>query len=480
MNIEITGAKVIKIIDTRFLLIFSICANLCVHLYKFLKFIMKNIHLLAMLAGGLLAPVCLPAQAAWTLEQCIHYGLENNIQIKQQALTAGQSANLWQQSKLDFLPSLSARASYNMSWGRSVDLQNLQIIENRLTQSFGPSINASVSLFEGLQKVNTMKRYRADYRAAVEEAEQMRNTVALNITRAFLQVLLAKEVLATAEKSRESILRQHELTRQLVAAGSQPYSTLLEIEAQLASEEVQFITARNNVDLAYLSLRQLINLHAAGSFEIVAPVIDVEVVQRQEVVSSLYASAVRLPQIKRSEFRMESARHALAIAKGRYWPTISLTASYGSYFTEPNGDNVDFAQQLRNNRSPSLNFGLNIPLFQNWSIVTGARNARLSLRMAELELDSGRQELYKEIQQALADASAAYSRYQASEQTVAAMQEAFRYMQEKFDVGLVNTTDYTIAKNNLFKAESDRLQAKYQYVFQTKIIDFYKGMPLTL
>ncbi|MDR2802540.1 MAG: TolC family protein [Prevotellaceae bacterium] len=439
---------------------------------------MKGGCFLPALAIVFFAPVCLPAQAAWTLEQCINYGLENNTQIKQQTLTAEQSANLWQQSKLDFLPSLSARASYNMSWGRSADLQSLQIIENY--QQFAPSINASVNLFEGLQKVNTTKRHRADYQAAALEAEQMRNTVALEITRAFLQVLLAKEVLVTAEKSRENVGRQHELTRKLVAAGSQPYSTLLEIEAQLASEEVQFITARNNVDLAYLSLQQLINLHLGSDFEIVAPLIDVDMVQRQEVIHSLYESAVRLPQIRTSEFRLESAKYALSVAKGRYWPTISLSASYGSYFTNPNREQVDFGQQLRNNRSPSLNFGLNIPLFQNWSIVTGAKNAKLNLRIAELELDRKHQQLYKEIQQAVADASAAYSRYKANEQTVAAMQESFRYTQEKFDVGLVHATDYTIAKNNLFKAESDRLQAKYQYIFQTKIIDFYRGIPITL
>ena len=418
------------------------------------------------------------------MEECINYGLEHNIQIKQQTLTAEQSANQWQQSKLDFLPSLSARASYNMSWGHAVDLQNLQIFESQLT--FNPSINASITLFEGLQKVNTTKRNRAEYLAATLDAEQMRNTIALEITRAFLQVLLAKEVLATAETSRENVSRQHELTRKLVAAGSQPYSTLLEMEAQLASEEVQFVTARNNVDLAYLSLQQFINLHSGSDFEIVAPVIDVDMVQRQEAVKSLYESAVRLPQIRTSEFRLESARYAWAIAKGRYFPTISLSASYGSYFTDPSpdknnpGKNVEFGQQLRNNRNPSLNFGLNIPLFQNWSIVTGARNAKLNLRIAELELDRKHQQLYKEIQQAVADASAAYNRYKANEQTVTAMQESFRYTQEKFDVGLVNATDYTIAKNNLFKAESDRLQAKYQYIFQTKIIDFYKGIPITL
>jgi outer membrane protein len=446
-------------------------------------------NFLVMLASAILVPATLPAQNAWTLEQCINYGLEHNIQIKQQTLTAEQSANQWRQSKLNFLPSLNARASYNMGWGLAemrvetpVGSGNyVTTYLDNASQNIAPAIYASVNLFEGLQKINTVKRNRADYAAAVQDAEQIRNTVAMDITRAFLQVLLAKEVLATAEASRENVNRQHEMTRKLVAAGSQPYSTLLEMEAQLASEEVQFVTARNNVDLAYLSLQQLINLHHGSALEIVAPAIDVDMVQRQEVINSLYESATRLPQIRTSEFRLESAKYAWAIAKGRYFPTISLTASYGSSAYYSNIiPSENFWDQLNRNSSPSIGLGLNIPIFQNWSIVTGAKNAKLNLRIAELELDRKHQQLYKEIQQATADAAAAYNRYKANEQTVAAMQESFRYTQEKFDVGLVHATDYTIAKNNLFKAESDRLQAKYQYIFQTKIIDFYKGIPITL
>jgi outer membrane protein len=449
---------------------------------------MKGSYFL-LLASGWLLSVGGAAQPAWTLETCIRYALENNIQIKQQTLTAEQSANAWQQSKLNFLPSLNARASYNMGWGLAETRVEtpagsgnyISTYLDNASQNFAPAIYASVNLFEGLQKINTVKRNRADYQAALQDAEVQRNNIALEVTRAFLQVLLTKEVLATAEKSRESVSRQHELTRKLVAAGSQPYSTLLEMEAQLASEEVQFITARNNVDLAYLSLQQLINLNNDSDFEIVAPVLDVDVVQKREVTKSIYESAVRLPQIKTSEFRLESAKHALAVAKGRYWPTISLSASYGSgaYYSNiiPS---ENFWDQINRNSSPSIGFGLNIPLFQNWSIVTGAKNAKLNFRIAELELDRKHQQLYKEIQQAVADASAAYNRYRATEQTVTAMQESFRYTQEKFDVGLVHATDYTIAKNNLFKAESDMLQAKYQYIFQTKIIDFYKGFPITL
>ncbi len=429
---------------------------------------------------GLLVPTGLWAQNPWTLEQCINYAWENNISIKQQKLTAEQYKNLYQQSKLNFIPSISAGASYGLSWGRSVNMNDLEIVENQLSQSFNPSVRASVNLFEGLQKFNTVAKNSADYNAVLQDVENVRNKISMEIARAFLQVLLAEEVLSTAEKSRESVSQQLELTRKLVAAGSQPYSTLLEIDAQLGAEEIQFVNARNQVDLSYLALRQLLDINPGADFTITAPVIEVDPLQRVNVVSDVYGQAQALPQIRSAALRKESAQYALAIARGRYWPTISFSASYGTYFSDPHSNNDDFWKQLGDNRSPALSFGINIPIFQNWNIVTGAKNAKLSLRMAELEENWAHQTLYKEIQQAVADATAAYNRYKASQQTVTSMQESFRYTQQKFEVGLVQATDYTVSKNNLFKAESEMLQAKYQYVFQLKIIDFYKGIPITL
>jgi outer membrane protein len=421
----------------------------------------------------------LPAQNPWSLAQCISYAWDNNISIKQQTLSAEQSENALFQSKMNFIPSAGARVSHSMSWGRSVDMNNLEIIESKLSQTLSPNISASIDLFEGLQKVNTVKKSRADYRAALQDVNLMKDQIALEIARAYLQVLLTREILATAEKSHESVTRQQELTRQLVDAGSQPHSTLLEIDAQLASEEVQLVNARNQVDIAYLTLRQLLDIAPDTDFEIITPEISIpQADPNRESTTQLYTQAQHLPQIQTAELRRESAQHALAIARGRYWPTLSFSAGYGTFFTDTRSD--AFWQQIGDNRSPSLQFGLSIPIFQNWNIVTGSKNAKLNLRIAELEVDKKHQVLYKEIQQAIVDASAAYNKYKAGLQNVTAMQESFRYTQQKFDIGLVNGTDYTVSKNNLFKAESDLLQAKYQYVFQLKIIDFYKGIPITL
>lgn len=415
----------------------------------------------------------------WSLEQCIRYAWDNNIAVRQQNLNSEQTKNLLFQSKMALLPTVGANTSYNMSWGRSVDLQELQVIENKLSSSFGPSISASLDLFAGLQKVNAIKRNQADYEASQQEIAQMRHQISLEIARAYLQTLLSQEALTAAEKSRESVEQQRDRMAKLVAAGSQPHSNLLEVTAQLAAEDVQCVTARNNVDLSYLALRQLLDITPDAQFTIATPEIKVEVIRYVESVKSLYEMAKGMPQIRVAEYKLKSADYNVAIARGRYFPTLALSASYGSYFTDTRTDD-GFWEQLHYNRSPSLGFSLRIPLFQNWSIVTDVKNAKLNRRIAELELESRQNALYKEIQQATADATAAYNKYKASEDNVSTMQESFRYTEQKFDVGSVTATDYTVAKNNLFKAQSEMLQSKYQYVFQVKIIDFYKGLPLTL
>ncbi len=449
---------------------------------------MKQIRFFIMFAIGLFVQSELWAQSTtWSLEQCIRYAWDNNISIKQQELTTGQAANSLQQSKLTFLPSVGARASYNIGWGlaetRVTDENGISttIYVDNTSQNISPSIYASVNLFEGLQKFHNVNRNKADYNAAKQEVERLRNDISLQIARAYLQVLLAKEMLTTAESSRDNVDQQREQTRKMVEAGSKPYSTLLEIEAQWASENVQCVTARNQVDIAYLTLRQLLDIDPRAAFDLVTPTINIALAPQADSISGLYALAQDLPQIQVAEFRKESATYAHKAANSRFWPTLSFSASYGSgaYYSNllPS---ENFWDQLSKNVSPGLGFGLSFPLFQNWTNVTNSKNTKLSLRIAELEVENRQKALYKEIQQAITDASAAYNKYNAGEQNVKAMQESFRYTQEKFDVGMVTATDFSVAKNNLFKAQSDMLQAKYQYVFQLKILDFYKGIPITL
>jgi len=427
----------------------------------------------------MLVPLALSAQKRWSLEECIKYAWDNNLTIKQQEIAVEQSENNVLQSKLQYIPSFSASLSHSMNWGRSVNMQDLQIIENKLSQSTSASLRASINLFEGFQKDNDLKSKKVLQEMSVQEVLRIKNMISVQISSAYLQILLAKEILQTAKQSMESVKQQAERTGKLVNAGSVAYSSLLEVESQLATEKVQLVNAQNQVNNSLLALSQLLDLTRETDFDIDGPNVDSLIKPLTgESVDQLYDLSKTLPQIKSAKLNFVNSNLQLALAKGSSYPSLSFSAGYGSYYSD--SKDVNFMDQFNDNRNPSISFGLSIPIFNSWQINTSIKNARLGVRRAEIEVRNAEQVLYKEIQQANSDAMAYYERYQASSQNVKAMTESFRYVQQKFDLGVLNATDFTVAKANLFKAQSEFYQSKYQYVFQLKILDFYKGIPITL
>ncbi len=449
----------------------------------------------------LLLPLSVMGQQTWSLEACIRYAWENNLTIKQQELGVNQTENTLFQSKMAFGPSVSARISENVNWGQSVDLSTLTILNHVRSSNTGMGIYADMDLFTGLQKLNTVKQEKAKLSIAIQEVQKLRNEISIEITRSYLNVLLAGEILDAARQSRESVAEQCARTRKLVDAGSQPLSALLEVESQLATEELQVVEAQNNLRTYYLNLQQLLDLPTNTDFRIVIPQIG-DLLQMEPVsVEELYYASQELPQIKKTEFSLEQRQHELAIAQGGRSPRLSLSLGYSSFYSDANkkkeeapadetgggslddllgGSSAGFWDQLKNNNNPSIGLSLTIPIFNKWQVNTNVKNASLGVEMAELEMKNARQLLMKEVQQAANDATSTYLRVQATERNVKAMEESFRYVQQKFDIGMLNGTDYIVSKTNLFKAESNYLQAKYEHVFKLKILDFYKGIPITL
>jgi len=424
-------------------------------------------------------PALLSAQKSWSLEECIHYAWENNLQIQQQELAVEQSNNNLYQAKMNYVPTISASINHSMNWGRSVNVQDLEIIENKLSQSTSASARAAINLFEGFTKTNEVKSNSVQLEISRSGVEKLRNDISVEIARSYLQILLSKEILNTAKQSITSAQEQVERTKKLVDAGSVAYSSYLEVLSQLATEKLQVINAQNQLRTSLLTLKQLLDLEGSSEFDIAQ--IDVDFLVKEyigESIEKLYSISKSLPQIKVAELNLENSGLQLAIAKGSLYPSISFSAGYGSYYSDSRDQ--AFFDQFNDNRNPSLGFGMNIPIFNNYRVKTNVKNAKLSVRKAQIEYKSSLQLLYKDIQQAGNEALSLYEKYKASEQNVKAMEESFRYVQQKFDVGVLNATDYTVAKTNLFKAKSDYYQAKYQYVFQLKILDFYKGIPISL
>lgn len=419
------------------------------------------------------------SQDKWTLERCINHARENNLQIKKQSVAVGQAGNNLTASKLEYLPTLNASMNHNMSWGRSVNLNDLEIIENKLSQSTSLNISGSVPLFEGLRKQNNIKSSRIQLELAGTNIEKLKDEISISIAQAFLQVLLCKEIERCALESYSSMEAQLRRTQELVDAGSQAFSTLLEIQAQLANEKVQAVTASNNLRANMLALTQLLDVADSGNFDIEAPEIESMIPELAAYdVEEIYATALGLPSIRSAELSLEYSILQYKIQKGAALPTISFNAGYGTYYSD--SQTTPFFTQFDNNRNPSMGFGLSIPIFNNWKSNAAIRNARLNVKNSEIDLQIQQQNLRKEIQQACDGALASHEKMIAAKENLKSAKEAFSYTKEKFDLGMLNGTDYTVAKTNLFKAESEYLQNKYQYIFQIKILDYYRNIPLTL
>lgn len=452
----------------------------------------------------------------WSLQQCIEYALKNNIQVKQNMLNQKLSEATLLQNKAQVLPNLSGSISNSYSNGRKVDPFTNEFVTGDWTQSQNFSLSTSVTLFGGLQTLNSIKQSRYDLLASQQDVMKMMNDISLNIASAYLQILFAQELLTSAQSQAEITKLQVERTKKLVDVGNLPKGNLFDILAQMASEDLNIVNAENNLSLSALNLVQMLNLDTIQNFSIAKP----EITMPSEALlnstsSQIYETALtRQPEIKSAEFKLKSSEKGISIARAGMFPRLSLSASYGSGYSGaskdyglptlngyiPNGSItsagdtvyepnlvynsdpavVPFKTQIDNNLNRSVGFYLTVPLFSNLQTYTAVTRAKINRENSLLALQLEKNNLRQKIQQAYNDANASLKKYQASKKAVDAMEESFKYMEQKYNVGAVTTTEYNDSKNKLTKAKSDLLQSKYDYVFKLKVLDFYQGKPITL
>lgn len=424
------------------------------------------------------------AQNVWSLQQCIDYAIENNIQIKRQELNTQYNETLVKQAKNDKLPNLNAQFGGDYSGGRSLTYENTY--ENYSSTSVSGGLGTNWTLFNGMTLSNTVKQRQLDLEATLYDLEKTKDDITLLIAAEYLQILFAEEIILVTEANIEVTKQQIERTRQLVEAGSLAKGALLEIEAQLAREELQLVNNQNQIDLAYLNLYQFLELPMEESFKVEKPSLpeiqaNVTMINAFDVFNT--AMNVR-PEIKAAQIRVESAMKQLAIAKGYRYPSLTFGANYynlyNNQYKDIYGDRIEFSEQLKNNGRSSVGLTLNIPIFNRFQVKNNITNSELQINDFKYQLQQSRNVLRKDIELAYTNALAALNRYISTEKAVESMKEAFRYTEEKFNVGMINSVEYNQSKNNLTVAQSDLLQAKYEYIFRTKILDFYNGVPITL
>ena len=281
------------------------------------------------------------------------------------------------------------------------------------------------------------------------------------------QVLLSKEMLRQKEAFFEN--------------GKASKAEWLEAQSRVAQDELSAVQAQNNYQLALLELSQLLELPSPENFQIVFPEADESsFIKELTAPEDIYSEAIRnKPSIKAARYRLEGAARNIRIAQSAYYPQLSFGAGLSTnYFNVSGQANHSFSSQLRDNFSQYIGFSLSVPLFNRFATRNRVRNARVQQNILNWQLEDSKKVLYKEIQQAYYNAVSAGSQYQSSQTADQAAQASFELMKEKYSSGKANATEYNEARTAWMKAVSDRIQAKYDYLFRTKILDFYKGIPL--
>lgn len=417
----------------------------------------------------------------WTLEACILYALQENIRVKQADLTGQRNELYSEQARAAKLPSLSGSVSQNFNWNKSLQTASGQYgsLEGANSTSYG--LNSSMLLFNGMKLNNQEKQAELNLQSSYYYAETIKESIELSILQAFLQVLYAQENVTNAQKQIEATTEQLALAEERLNLGMISQSDYLQIKSQLAAEKLTLANAYSVQSIAKVSLMQLMELPVDNGFEIASPLLE-SLLEKQVQPNAfeIYQQALAIkPQIKMTELDQQSARLEERIAKASLLPSLSLNANLGTNYSSLQSG-FDYSSQLKNQISPSVGLSLSIPIFQNKQAQTSIGLAKISITDAELEAINTRNELRKEIEQATVDALSAQSEYKASMEQFQAVRESNEVANEKYQIGLMNSVDYLFEKTNLITAESALLQSKYQLIFTAKILDFYKGIPLTL
>jgi len=441
------------------------------------------------LSFGLLA-MCLysQAQSKWTLRQCVDYAVENNIDLKQQELNVKNSEIDLSTSKNSRLPNLNAGANQNFNFGRAISTgTNTAFSESATVSSTSFSVSSALPIFTGFKIPNEIKMNELNLKANMEGLKKAQENLELEIVSLYLDCLFKKEILKTYQDQLTLTTMQVERTVILLEAEKIPASQLYDIKAQQAKDELNVTVAKNDLDLSLLKLSQSLNLQSNEHFDIEEPNLGDPIdnnISSVLPVEHVYRMAIGIkPHVKEADFNLQSSIRSLKIAQAGYYPTLNMDLRYGTGFDrilKSGFDNTSISTQLGKNQTKTIGFSLSIPIFNRFQTRNKVRAARLNIEKQELILDNVKLALYKEIQQAYQSAIAAQAKYTSTEKSLAAAQESLNYARERYDVGKSTVFEYNEAQTKLLSSKSEQIQAKYDFIFKAKILDFYQGKEIDI
>lgn len=436
----------------------------------------------------LLITINLSAQSGdeWSLEKCINYAIQNSLQVQQTTLNQSQAILTKKQSIWAQAPNISAGYRNGVNLGNSVNPTNNELIT---IPNFNSSLSLSLNgvIFQGLQIQNTIKQSKVDLEAAGKDVEQAKNDVALSVAQAYLSILLGEESKGVFMEQAKVTKAQYDQTIKLIKGGVLAENSKYDLEAQMARDEENIVIAQNNINLAYVNLKVLMNVDVAKqiAIEIVGD-LEVDETLEESNLEDVYDEAIlNQPNILAAKLREKSAQLGVSIAKGGLWPTVSYYAGFGSNFSTAykypsTGEVIPYFTQLGITSSANAGINISVPIFNGLRTRIGIQRAELGVKVAELGTTQLEATLKSSIERALLDVKGAKKRLAVSRKSIVATRLSVENTRKRYDLGVVNSFELTSVQNTLIATESSVLQAKYDYLFKLKILDYYRGRAITI
>ncbi len=454
------------------------------------------------------------AQKKWTLEECIRYAIDNNINVRQSALDV-ETTNIDKKDAFGaFLPTANANASHSWNIGLNQNITT-GLLENQTTQFTSAGFNVGVDIYNGLQNQNRLRRAELAKISSQYQLVKMQEDIALNVANAYLQILFNIENLKVQQEQLASDKIQMTRSQELVDAGVIPRGDLLEVKATVAGDEQRVVLAKNTLLISKLSLAQLLQLDDFSNFDVIEENYNAEETNLlSQTPATIYAKAKETrTELKIAQSNLEIAERDLKIAKGAYQPRIqgfyslNTRASYADRIVgsqidplnptvaigtvEGTGENVvrpNFTtivggpasvwDQFETNKGQNYGLQINIPIFNGFSARNNVQRSKIAVERSKIAVEQQELDLERNVFTAFTDVKGSLNAYEAALSALESREEAFRYAKERFDVGMMNAFEFNQAQTLFVNAQSEVIRAKYDYIFKVKILEFYFGIPI--
>ncbi len=483
---------------------------------------MRILKILTLFLSSLFSIFNAAAQEKWDLRRCVEYALANNISVKQADIDSRTSKLIYDQAKGNQWGSLNAATALGLNFGRSIN-QTTNVYTNNQGLSQIYNLNANITLFNWSALKRATESSKLSYDAQIVNIDKVKNDISLNESAAYLSALLSKEQVTLAKTKFGLTQHQLENTRALVNAGSLPELNAAELEVQYATDTAAIISAQETYDINRLQLKAILNLDAAAPFELDTPPVETIPVEPIATLQpeDVYAIAIgTFPQQKMNDLRISAAEKNVDYNHGRLFPTLSAYGSLGdNFFNDLRQVNTTFpieitqgyaqngptqypvyfpnpqttyssqplykafkgyGDQLTNNFGQQVGLQLNIPIFNGNTARINYKKAQLNVASAKLTKESDLLNLKQGVYQAYYNAVASLEKFEANKKAVVVAEKSFDLATKRYNIGMLNTIDYLTNQNNLFTARINQLIAQYDYVFRTKVLEYYKGLGIKL